>query len=218
MGFEWKIPSVILISGRPLSGKSNMAKYIINWHLNNGVKIVYIFSSTMFNGQYDWLVTEDMPFQCKFLHYDEKELIKIMNRHKENKIPGLIIFDDMATELSNEKQLKILINNYRHYNLAVMIAIQYYCLVDANTRGNCAYQIIFESYHKLHLSGIYQSFGGMFKNEGHFMEYIKQFFNVKYQAMLIDSYAEPDQMFYKISSPPPEEMQSYKVTFMPKKK
>lgn len=155
-----KTPSVITISAANGSGKTNLIRYIID---TIEFDCVVILSNTaVFSGDFDkykgkknfYLVSliyfEDV---IKFLLRKQKEIVQ-----KGFKSKVLLVFDDILGSVKDNKILKILISQNRHFNITVVFSVQHINQAATYLREISTYDIIFELKTQNSLKAAYENY------------------------------------------------------------
>jgi len=178
------LPTSIIISGKPKSGKSHAIKYFM---LENFNKFAYgvVFCRSKFDGKYNYIPD-------KFVHGDYNEgvldnLMSIQKRIIENGYQpqeAFVIFDD-CLDVFESATFKKLIVMYRHYHITIIIATQYINKVNPTVRECCAFALLFRTTTERSLEAITSSFGQQFLKHG-FDEFL-QAKTSNYQFILVDN-------------------------------
>ncbi len=166
-----EIPSLIVIAGKPKSGKSHLIKYFIH---TNRHKFAYgiVMNKTSFNDGYDYIPNG-------FVHskYDETKLKNLMKLQSGLIEKGIInecflILDDCLTSDYNKELFTDLTTQYRHYHITVIISTQYIYKINPTIRECANYAMIFRQSTKRSIEALYESFGAHFDNFDQFKQYI----------------------------------------------
>lgn len=153
-------PYIVAVYGIPKSGKSHLIKYLVyQSYIKDQFDFYLVVTGTKFNGSYQEFINK------KFVHnYSEKIIKKLLKKSaqwKENEVDvrTLLILDDVLGESNfNDGLFTKLINNYRHYNISMIIASQYINKIPPNFRSNVKYAFIFNQTTERALTAAYDSY------------------------------------------------------------
>ena len=191
-------PSLYICYGRPASGKSILIKYIIGHFMKeNLTDLVYVQSGSHFNNFFQSFLSEKQVSP-----YNETKITKLMNLCAKKKQDGinfrvLFILDDcIGSAQWKSKVFLKLINQFRHYNITLVIATQYCCAITPNIRSNCTLAFIFPSRQKNDIEALYQSYGaGSFNSLQEFTKFLTSL--DRYNCLVVDNsnYTNPIALF-----------------------
>jgi tRNA uridine 5-carbamoylmethylation protein Kti12 len=210
------IPSIIIISGKPGSGKSHLIKY---WLFMNKKKFDFgiVLTKTSFDDGYTYIPKD-------FIHpdYDEnviQSLMKIQKKLIKDDIHKnvFLIIDDCLTKEFNTEIFQDLITQSRHYNITIIICTQYIYKVNPTIRECANYAIIFRQSTGRSLEALYESFGQHFEKLDTFSRYITDN-TYDHQFIFVDINSQSDNIneIYKVYKVQ-EVIPKFKVKFNLKK-
>ena len=198
---KFRLPeeSLVFISGSSNSGKSWLIKHLIYERAKeDSLRWVFIFSSTIFTGAYDYIPrcwsseTFEEEILEKLLNMQKRALDK--NRslkekgEKEKNISAIIVFDDsiglgkMSFEIPIMKRL---ITTYRHLKLSVIISNQYIKCCPTVLRQNISHCLMFPSEFRVNIEAIYEMIGtNYFSKYEQFAAYFQKCVAKRYHCML----------------------------------
>lgn len=121
-------PSVSILVGKCKSGKTHLLKYLLyELGCKQKIDLVLLFSRTSESEQYDFI-----PQQWRHPDFNLdifKKIVKMQRRSKRkfNKQANivLIIDDGNSSSKSKTEDFINLINSHRHYNISVILCMQY---------------------------------------------------------------------------------------------
>ena len=193
---DFSKPKLLLILGRPESGKSNFTKHIIikNSIKNKIFQFGIVFCSTKYDGDYDF-ISDKYVFDEYNEEMFEKYLgkLKKMKEKKKDKMPhSFIIFDDMLQQVTanNNRLLEHLYSIHRHLNLTIIFCNQVLKRMSTVLRRIINYAILFNLRDYDTLNSFYQEFGQLFES---FEEFKKHFFRTTSQKFTAMIYLSDEQ-------------------------
>lgn len=169
-------PALILLAGKPRSGKSHLLKYLLSLRhpdfAADGIvpyKWIVVFSGTKFNGMFSKIVPE------KYIYpkFDAALLGRILERQQAMKCPRMaIIFDDCLPSAGakgfGSPEFTTLATQFRHYKCDLIIASQYIYKVPPTIR-ECATHIgMFRATTGRMIDALHETAGGYFKSAAEF--------------------------------------------------
>jgi hypothetical protein len=199
---EIKIPSVIILAGKPQSGKSYLIKYFMYEHrkvFDYGI----VLTKTKFNDGYNYIPSN-------YIHpdYDDtkiKSLMKIQAdlHHKGVKKNAFIILDDCLTSETNSQTFTDLITQHRHYNITVIISTQYIYKINPTIRECTNYAIIFRPSTDRSIKALFESYGSHFNKLDDFKKYVIENTG-EYQFVFVDVNSQSDEIgkIYRVLKAP----------------
>jgi hypothetical protein len=207
-----KLPSLILVCGKPNSGKSYLIKYFMHTYQD---KLSYgiVMSKTKFNDGFKYIPE-------KFIHptYDEEKIKNLMKIQSDLKSKGIeknafIILDDCLTKEFNNELFTDLTTQFRHYNITLIISTQYIYKINPTIRECASYCIIFRQSTKRSLEALFDSFGTHFDNLNDFRNYITENTG-DYKFIFIDVNSKDDNInkIYRVMKAP-NKIPKFKLEF-----
>ena len=209
-----KIPSIILITAGPSSGKTNLVKYIL-CDLFTKKKLSYglVFCPTSFNEAYNFL-----PSKYIYSQYDEDAIINLINiqikQIKENgrAKPCFIVFDDVIGSIDfNSPFFSKLVSTFRHYNITLIFCVQYLYKVSPVLRECVSYFITFYQPTKRSIEAIYETYMNEFETYNECKNFI-QSKTQDYKFILVNCNARLHEK-YIISKAPLMDDKKIKITY-----
>jgi hypothetical protein len=182
--------SSILIIGKRGTGKTSMVYHLMkNLHETQNFDYFVVFSPTeIMNKQYEKIIT---PTNI-FYEYDSdiiQNILDIQTQNlKENKKKNFcVILDDCLSSngiLANDKALKELLFNGRHYNITYILTMQFPLEIKQELRSGFDYVFLLEDDAISNQKRIFEYYTGFFKN---FDEFRQVFINLttNYSSMVI---------------------------------
>lgn len=140
-----KTPTVITISAANGSGKTNLIRYIIDTMKFDC--IVILSNTANFSGDFDKYKSSNF-FIISLVYFEE--VIKFLLRKQKDivqkglKSSVLLCFDDILGAIKDNKLLKTLISQQRHFNITVIFSVQHINQAATYLREISTYDIIFE--------------------------------------------------------------------------
>ena len=185
-------PNLIVMIGKSKSGKSYLARSLLTQAcLKKYFSFGLIFCQTKFNGGYDYV-----PDKYVIAGYDEEILGKYLKKiedyqNKTGKKPprSFIIFDDIMGSLKNSDLFKKFVSTYRHYNISVIICMQYVAGLSTLGREQISFAFIFPQSTARSFKMLYESIGGDFESDKQFTKFIKEGTKEKYSCIFYDESA-----------------------------
>lgn len=209
---QWKLPeeSLVFVNGASNQGKSYMIKHLIYERVKEDtVRWVFIFSSTIFTGAYDyvprcWTSETFNPEILEKLLTLQKNALKKNdklreNGQKEKNINAIIVFDDSIglDQMSFDIPImKRLMTTYRHMKLSVIISNQYIKAVPTILRQNISHCMLFPSEFRVNVESAFDAIAtNYFDNYKSFMKFFKQCTERPFHCLLYIK--DRDQSFSK---------------------
>jgi hypothetical protein len=210
------LPSIIIVAGKPGSGKSHLIKY---WFYTNRNNFDYgiVLTKTSFDNGYNFIPKE-------FVHpdYDENKISSLMKLQANLIKEGIykkafLVLDDCLTKDFNYQVFQDLVTQSRHYNITLVISTQYIYKVNPTIRECANYAIIFRQSTKRSLEALYESFGQHFNNLNKFQQYIIDNTN-DHQFVFVDINSTSNNIndIYKVMKVP-DKIPKFTVKFHTKK-
>lgn len=200
MNPDFSEPCIIACYGRPGSGKSHLAKYIIGkMYADKKLDFIYCITGTPYNNFYQEFIDESF-----ITTYSDAKLLRLLNfckKYKENK-KVLVLDDVMGSVRFNANVFKYLMNNFRHLGLTLIIISQYINATPPNYRNNVKYEFVFYQDIERAIEASYQSnCYGYFDTPKEWGEYLKKHCK-QYICIFIDkTQKEKDKRFRKFKAP-----------------
>jgi len=202
-------PVIILLFGKPDSGKSHALKYMVTEACANGLfNFGIIFSVTAsFSGDFDFI-----PSKYIINGYNEDILVNYIEKLKKWRLrhnkqpapPNFIIFDDVVGDLVVSKYFKKFLTTHRHTSTTVFIATQYpteCCGVVA--REIISYGLVFRQASEQAIINIYKCFGG-YMEKADFLHILEDATKEKYQCLLVNAQETDTKLKFKKYRAPAE--------------
>lgn len=146
-------PFIAIYVAKPEQGKSVAIKYLIHRMCSaDTVSHGWVYTGTAFNKDYSYL-----PANCVTSEFSIEHLKKILAYQSKNptKMPAFIVFDDMVAQINwRDKTIRSLFMNFRHYNIRLIVASQYFRAMDAQVREQTTFYIVFGKQADLGLEAI----------------------------------------------------------------
>lgn len=181
-------PSLILMISAPGQGKSYTTKFILNSLAEEGkLNHVMVFCNTLEDNEYDFI-----PQDYCYSIYNEEKIQTLLDFQKQNggknAPPAVLILDDVLGKVDfNSTTFQALVSEYRHYNLTVIICVQYLKAMKSPLIYECTrYAFIFYTESEKIIKVLYEYFGsGISKNWRDFRDKIQKYC-VEHHCMIID--------------------------------
>lgn len=147
--FTTKDPFIAAYIAKPRSGKTHAIRYLLDRHIRaNHVCHGWVFCATKFNGSYDHL-----PDDTVLETFDVEDIADIMAYQKKHigrdgkcDRPCFILFDDMVNCVPwKNDAIGSLFMNYRHYNIRIIIASQYFRKMPPQITEQISFVVAFNS-------------------------------------------------------------------------
>jgi tRNA uridine 5-carbamoylmethylation protein Kti12 len=210
------IPSIIIVAGKPGSGKSHFIKY---WFYINRKNFDFgiVLTKTSFDDGYKFIPKD-------FIHpdYDEDKISALMKLQASLIKKGIykkafIILDDCLTKDFNNQVFQDLVTQSRHFNITLVISTQYIYKVNPTIRECANYAIIFRQSTKRSLEALYESFGQHFNKLDKFQQFVIDNTN-DHQFVFVDINSSSDNIneIYKVMKVP-DKIPKFTVKFNTKK-
>lgn len=139
------IDSRTLIIGKTKSGKSELLRYLLT-PIRPEFQKIFVFSGTeKVNSFYKKFINPNCiynEFNSKFLQILINKItdMKMQDTNYNKKI--LLIFDDVGTDITDNKELQKLFTMGRHLNISIVVLLQYLSQVKPVIRDNASYILI----------------------------------------------------------------------------
>lgn len=177
-----KTPSLFLLIGSSMSGKSHALKwFILNLarRFNHG----FVFSSTVFNGQYNYL-PKDVQFDKAMSLDFFNRLIEYQKEH-QNKQCFLIIDDLVGSQNFYDEIFQRLATTGRHYNITTFILAQGVKTLSPLLRSNAHYVCLFKLSNIKAIHDAFEEYSSGFNNRKDYQRYFESNTS-NYQFIFID--------------------------------
>lgn len=210
------LPSVIIIAGKPGSGKSHVIRYFM-YNNRKNFDFGIVMCKTNFNNSYEYL-----PEKYVHSNYNDEKIRKLMNLQSSLIKEGIhkkafIIFDDCLTSEFNNQTFTDLITQHRHYNITCIISTQYIYKINPTIRECANYAIVFRQSTRKSVEAIYQTFGQMFYGINEFQNFINENTgNFSFIFCDINNTSEKIEDIYKIYKVP-EHIPKFELKYNTKK-
>ena len=160
----------MLIIETPGSGKSHLIKYLIHEICSNySVEYSTVCSATAkLNGEYDFI-------DLKYVHTDwSDDFCEAIIKQQSSGKPAFLVLDDVIGNVQfNSKVFKKLAADYRHFNLRIIVVIQYLNSVIPPVVKNCIKAVTwFRQKQELTIKVIYSLFDLDFGNPSEFQDHM----------------------------------------------
>ena len=140
---EFDLFNRIMICSKTKSGKSYLARFLIDKYKNHFDKIILICPTEKMNRFYEGLVKEQDIYETVDEEWIKQLFNRISNIKKEDIKQVLIICDDTGNEdFVKTKAFKNLYSKGRHYGLNILFLSQYLYMLPAQCRSNIDYLIV----------------------------------------------------------------------------
>lgn len=175
-------PALILLAGKPRSGKSHLLKYLLSMRhpdfADDGIvpyKWLVVFSGTKFNGMF----SEIVPEQYIYPKFDAALLGRILARQQAMGCPRMaIIFDDCLPSTGakgfGSEVFTTLSTQFRHYKCDVIIASQYIYKVPPTVRECATHIAMFRATTGRMIDALYETAGGHFGSAAEFGTFLNE--------------------------------------------
>lgn len=191
-------PTIVLVAKRG-SGKSTCIKNLmhhfdVNAHIPVGVVCSHSEDLDPFFSEFfppAFIFNDCIKMLHKVLERQEKikdENKKLAAEGKPTKDPRiLVILDDVIDNPSfmKDEAFRTIMLNGRHYDITLIIAVQYTKSLPPNARGNFDYIFIFKNDIAAEIKKLYTEYAGIFPKESIFKAAL-QAFTANHQIMVID--------------------------------
>ena len=165
----FEVPGLFLIIAPPGSGKSTLVKFdLFNGALLKTYDYAIVFTCTPYDYSF-------IPRKFIFTMFNESNIARILKYQKENiHLRLLLIFDDMIGEAQfNTRLMNILVTQYRHYNVGLIITTQYVNKIPPTIRESCSKAFILKLQTENAYKVCFESFGCMFGKISTFKNYVE---------------------------------------------
>lgn len=200
---DFSHPRVVLLIGKPRSGKTNTIKY---WLLKNTVKKKVfkqglVFTGSKFNNDYDYL-----PDKLVYEGYQPDVLdnyLDVLEQTKKEtgKIePSFIVFEDLVGILSKfDGHFINFTTKHRHYGITILLAVQYLNM-GANTtlREITSHALMFKSTGFNTIESLWKNFGQKFDKFNDWKEFFAEHTKEPFTGLLYDAL---DETYCEFRSP-----------------
>ena len=132
-----------LVTSKTKSGKSYLARYLIDKYKHDFDKIILICPTEKINEFYKGLVKEEDVYETVNEDWIKELFKRIANTEKEKRKNILIIFDDVGNELFvKTAAFKNLYSKGRHYLISTIFLCQYLYMLPAQARSNIDFLVV----------------------------------------------------------------------------
>lgn len=165
------VPGLYPIITAPGGGKTTLIQFeLYKGAMSKSYDYAVVFTNTP--SDYEHII------DSKYIRtqYTDKALAELLNFQKEQEEPGrmLLIFDDMVGAMNfNSPVVNMLVTQYRHYGIGVVIATQYCKKIPPTTRESCSRCFILGLNTKESFKACFESFGQSFSDLKVFQEYVR---------------------------------------------
>jgi hydroxymethylpyrimidine pyrophosphatase-like HAD family hydrolase len=177
-----KTPSLFLLIGSSMSGKSFALKWLIlslARQFNHG----FVFSSTVFNGQYSYL-PKDLQFDKGITVDFFDRLIEYQKTHP-NKKCFLILDDLVGSQNFYDDIFQKLATTGRHFNITTFILAQGIKVISPLLRSNAHYVMLFKLSNIKAIHDAFEEYSSGYSNRKDYQRYFEE--NTKdYHFIFID--------------------------------
>lgn len=195
MNFYIKKNTITTLSGANGSGKTNLIRYMILSFQASSEPFEYIFimsNTASFSG--DFLFLEKLKHTMKYGYTInspdnfERDINLLLDIQKKNKFRVLVIFDDIMSLSKQNKTLKVLTSQQRHFNITILFSIQVIKEAATFMREISSYDIIYDLKTELSLKACYTNyFFTEYRSLAAFCEEFCKKLN-KYEFFFVDRY------------------------------
>lgn len=206
-------PEIIVLLGRPASGKSYCIKSMIySWAKANHMKFGLCVCPTAFNGDYSYL-----PDKWVWDEYDEDKLARYVERlrektkklGKEKMPPNFVILDDLLGKINwNSKFWTSWIATFRHTNTTLLISAQSLKGKGTSTllRDCTSRALMYYTNFKSAVEGLFDAYGQIFPNIDEFKKAYRDMTREKHQCMVyVNNQDSFDDSYFSLIAAPVED-------------
>ena len=219
-------PTVMVFVGEPKLGKITLIKAIMQYYTKKKYfKFGLCMTGSMWNKDYDFLPKKavwDGWDEERFKNYIgvlEERASKLADTDKKLP-PSFIILDDLLGKMSASECFKSFLSRFRHYNITVLLAVQYVSDAKACStvlRAVCELAFMFPSIMDNQIDAMHRSWGGYYKNSEEFKQAIIMVKKRPYACLLFQKKYNSKETAYKSFLCKPA-LKDYKVNFDAKQK
>ena len=205
-----------LIIGKRETGKTQLIKdFMIKMKNNNLVDTFVIFTCDSFKSKYnDLCVSTDKIITTLNNVNIIENLLDYQEENPTNKL--MIIFDDYISDkkMLFSKAFKELIFNARHYNIGIILSIQYPIGFSPEIRANMDFVMVYNENILSNQKRIYEHYFGIFPTFSSFNQVIKGLNS--YECLVCDNLTNGNEFndkvkYYKSNYIPPNETNKIKL-------
>lgn len=200
---------IVVLIGKQASGKSFLLRSIM-YQLAKQKRFTFgrVFTSTGFNGDYDWLEPHNVESNYSEERLEEyiDKLRGWLKRNPGKKLPpNFIILDDLLGKMHiNSGTFNNLMATYRHFNTSIFITSQYMVKnVSSLLRELTDIAFIFKTRFKNTRVALYEAFGQMLESQKEFNELLESATEEKHSCLVY--YADKDDpadAYFAFKAPP----------------
>lgn len=158
MKLKLKPPFSALFAGKTKSGKTYLMRHIMKLLCKDKLFHwgIVICPTAHVSGDYDWL-----PERARHSMFSEELIRSMINiQSKNGKVPCFLILDDCIGKAKwNSDIMKELITTARHYNISVLLCLQYVNALPATWREQITYSFIFRQTTDRAIKAAHDSYG-----------------------------------------------------------
>jgi adenylate kinase family enzyme len=175
---------MILLGGRPSSGKSYLCKAIIA-HYKTVVDNVVILTGSIQNNFYQGFINKYV-YEASEKRIDT--ILSITKHFKDRNVDKrfLLILDDIQDLSFQSKAMKRLISFHRQHNIDVIFCLQSLNGIGSMIRNNCNLAFIFHQNEEAIMKQLWKSFNVSGVTEKEFIQILNEATSEKYQTLFIN--------------------------------
>lgn len=199
-------PEIIVLLGRPASGKSYCIKSMIYNLAKSQMKFGLCICPTAFNGDYSYL-----PDKWVWDEYEEERLeayvMRLREKCKKGPLPpNFVILDDLLGKINwNSKFWTSWIATFRHTNTTLLISAQSLKGKGTSTllRDCTSRAMMYYTNFKSAVEGLFDAYGQIFPNLEEFKKAFRQMTREKHQCMVyVNNQDSFDESYFSLIAAP----------------
>jgi len=166
-----KKPFVLCIFGPPGQGKTQLAKYVtVDMWNKRAFDYAIVVSTTDFNDDWSFLPKKSHKRWSEKLR---KKIIEVQTNPERGRL--LLILEDQAGTFPwDTNVIASFISCYRHYNLKIIICMQYVNLVPPIIRECAGIAVMFKQVTDISRQELYKSYGMNYGDKKEFYSYLDE--------------------------------------------
>ena len=175
LGFKISVPGILIINGRPGSGKSHLERYVFYTH-RHALRLGYVVSGTL----HDDNNLDFVPEIFKSGRYDPTRVQWLVNKQKEAKLkfgktsPAYFVADDYISDNSmwSDRGFIDMCTQCRHLNIWIVICTQHVNKIPPIFRESSFQSCVFYLHTKRAVDAAYDSYGDGFRRVQDFEDWM----------------------------------------------